>query len=828
MKKNIEHRNIYFEKFFLFLKKKIIFLNFFFKNFYFEKSSEKTFKKKSNHSSFIILHSSFQKSYLLFILHCALFIMHYPLFAQGDLKIGDWQLHQPYHSGKAVTQSDTHVFWSTGYSIAKLNKSDLTVEHVDKLSGLSGVDIAFLRYNKSLKALLVSYIDNNLDIVNENKNTVTLFDVKNNTAIAGDKKVYDVVFSGNMAYIAYGFGVVALDMQRAEFRFTLFTYQAVTSITLVGGNLYLATPAGIYFAPENGNINLADFKNWQKFSLNGISFNSTRVITTYNNQLYFNNGDSLSTIQNGQIKNLYKPAGLSVKSITAEGKSLTVLFANDPAYKILLYDVNGNYKDVSDRCAGHTNYAIQDAQGRLYVGDDYLYFRYRNDPNAGSCTWIEFVSPAGATASEFAVTDSAVWVASSATLGASPRDQGDGFYVFGNDKWRNYNQFTDNKMKNGFTIDDYTVKINPLNNKVYIGSLNSGLIEVTNNEITQQYNNTNSPIKSSADDPGRQRVSGLAVDKNNNLWVVNSLAANPLLVLKPDNKWVTLSSNIPHNIFQITIDSFGYKWCILGGSAGGMLLFDEGKSVEDISDDRYVTIDNSNLPSDLQGASINCITTDRSGSVWVGTSNGVSKFDCVDPFKNNCKGALVKSSLGGVGEYLLREKNVNTIAIDGANRKWFGTSNGIFVTSSDGTAEIMKFNTDNSPLLSNNVTAINFRNSTGEVFIGTDKGVMIYRGTATAGSERNTIEAYAYPNPVRPDYTGVIGIKGLARDADVKITDAQGNIVFETKALGGQAIWDGKDFSGRRVASGIYLALSTNTKDLDNLDTVVVKILFIK
>ena len=806
MKKKIEHKIIFLkfflEKFFLFFSKKII------------------FSEKNKNLNFPAAH----RLSLLFIFIASFQII---VYAQSDLKIGDWQLQQTYHSGKLVAQNDTHAFWSTGYSIAKMNKSDLTFERIDKLSGLSGVDISFLRYNKSLKSLLVSYSDNIIDIVSDNS-TVTLTDVKNNTTIAGDKNVYDVAFSGNTAYIAYGFGVVALDMLREEFRFTLFTYQAVTGITLSGGNLYIATPSGIYFASENSTANLADFKNWQRLNLNGKIFSdNTRLLTTFNNQLYFNTGDSISTLQYGTVKSLYKPVGFSVKSITAEGKNLVAVFSSDNSSKILLYDKNGVYKDVSDRCAGNTNYAVEDAQGRLFVGDNYLYFRFKTDQNASACQYTEFNSPQGATATDFAVNDSIVWVAS----GGLVRDQGDGFSSFSNGKWRNYNQFTDPKLQNSpFAIDDYVVKINPLNNKVYVGSSRAGLIEVVNNEISQKYNNTNSPITNSADDPGRQRVAGLAVDKNNNLWVVNSLSANPLLVLKPDGKWVTLSTNVPHNIFQISIDSFGYKWCIIGGAASSLLVYDDRNTIDDISDDRYAIIDNSSLPKDLQGSSINCTSTDKDRRVWIGTTNGVCVADCSEPFKGNCTGkiSLIVSSLGGVRENLLREKNVNTIGIDGANRKWFGTSNGIFVTSADGMTEIMKFTTGNSPLLSNNVTAINFRNSTGEVFIATDKGLMIYRGEATAGSDRNSIDAYAYPNPVRPDYTGIIAINGLARNADVKITDAQGNLIFETKALGGQAVWDGKDFSGRRVSTGVYLALATNTRNSDSPDTVVVKILVVK
>jgi ligand-binding sensor domain-containing protein len=281
-------------------------------------------------------------------------------------------------------------------------------------------------------------------------------------------------------------------------------------------------------------------------------------------------------------------------------------------------------------------------------------------------------------------------------------------------------------------------------------------------------------------------------------------------------------------VYQMVVDSSGFKWTVVKGSPSGMLVYDEGKNIDDLSDDRLTFLDNSTFPKELQNAGVNCLAVDLDGRIWVGTSSGVATFDCGnDPFRNTCQGRLIVSSLGGIGEYLLKDKNINAIAIDGANRKWFGTSTGIFVQSSDGRTEVAKFNTDNSPLLSNNITAIGIRQSTGEVFIGTDKGLMSYRTDAITGGTFNRDTVFAYPNPVRPDYTGPIAIKGLARDAQVKITDVNGSIVYETLALGGQAIWNGQDLSGRRVATGVYLVMIANTRNPELDNSIATKILFI-
>jgi hypothetical protein len=186
------------------------------------------------------------------------------------------------------------------------------------------------------------------------------------------------------------------------------------------------------------------------------------------------------------------------------------------------------------------------------------------------------------------------------------------------------------------------------------------------------------------------------------------------------------------------------------------------------------------------------------------------------------------SRLNGIDEYLLREKDVRAIAVDGANRKWFGTTGGIFVQSPSGSEAVAKYNTSNSPLLSNIITNLAINQLTGMVYIATDKGFMSLRAEATEGGVIHKTEATVFPNPVRPDYDGVIAINGLARDAYVKIADVNGTVVFETQALGGQAIWDGKGAEGQRVATGVYMVMSANYKNIEVGDAIVAKILIVK
>ena len=759
------------------------------------------------------------------------------LAAQNDLKIGEWRAHLPYRNGLSVTQSDNDVYWATGLSVLKMNKTDLTIEKLDKLNTLTDVGARLVRFNKATKTLLLGYENNNIDLIRTegSAKNLNLPDIKNNSAILGDKTIYDAIFVSDTAYLACGFGVSKLDMRRGEFIFTTFTKLKTYSVVVFEGKLWAATEGGIFNVRNDPKLNLADFQAWTKLDAASGFPNQykTKVLTVYDNKLYFDLNDSLAVLQNNRPLSIRYETGYQIQFLTSEGANMLIGFANKDPFangKALVFNKNNSFKPAGNSCVNRPLSAVEDATGRIYYADQFNGYRFINKATDANCNVVEYDSPYSRESSDIAVTDTSVWVAFGGLNGINPRDNGNGFASLTNGKWQNFNGLY-TQILNDSTIsrDFHTVEINKKTGKVYAGSVQNGLVELVGNKVNKIYNSSNSAIQNATADPFRRRVTGLAFDQSGNLWVSNNLANNPVIVLKADGKWVKMANVPASNLFQVIVDGSGIKWFIVSGSQSSILLYSEGKTIDDISDDRSILLDNSNLPRDLQSAAINCLTTDLNGEVWVGTSSGVCVFRCgSDPFKNNCVASLIVNSLGSINEYLLREKNVNVIAIDGANRKWFGTSSGLFVTSSDGKTELLKFNTENSPLPSNNITALGIRPN-GEVFVGTDKGLMSFRSDATEGSDYNDqTKILAFPNPVRPDYDGPIAIKGFARDADVKIADVNGNVVFETRALGGQAIWQGKDFNGNRVATGVYLVLATNTKNLDAPDAVVTKILFVK
>jgi Two component regulator propeller len=301
-----------------------------------------------------------------------------------------------------------------------------------------------------------------------------------------------------------------------------------------------------------------------------------------------------------------------------------------------------------------------------------------------------------------------------------------------------------------------------------------------------------------------QRPRQLKADAQGKYWIAdyrNGLLSNS------EGNYKSYSPNSLDTLYQTRRDSVitdldGNRWS-RGGGFGGIVVRNTKNQTVYIS----ANVGSGNLPSN----NVKTLALDRDGQIWVGTDRGVVVFDnpsAVFSGRNFDAYTPVFER-----RRLLGNETVTSIAIDGGNRKWMGTRNGIFLFNTDGTELVINFTEKNSPLPSNEISYITAEPNTGEVYIRTTKGMVSYRGTATeSGLKQDENAVKIFPNPVRPDFEGTIGIEGLVENAFVKITDVAGNLVYETRANGGTAVWNGRTLQGNRVETGVYLIFSANAK----------------
>lgn len=757
------------------------------------------------------------------------------LTAQNDLAIGQWQSHLPYRDAEFVTQSDDHIFFATEWSVLALDKTDFATEFFSKTNRLSNVGVETIKYNRAGATLIVVYEDGVVDLLTE-QGTSTLNQIKNFNNVIGDKTINHIfVENDSIIYLSASYGVSKLNIKREEFVYTTSTPIPVYSFTVWENQLYFATDEGVYTTPATNNFP-ENFFSWELLELDGLPLDySSRHVTVFDNKLFLEVNNTLAFIENGQLNTVFSEASRQLNYLSTEGSGLITGWSRGDFSrgKVLYFENATTFKQLPDDCVFNPLFAIEDSRqdGFIWFADQARGYKYVNTIDDNSCQEISFNSPYSHHVYDVAVTDEQVYVAAGGVNATfSPVFRVDGLFERVEGRWSEFNQFVTPELQGKPLWDFLDVAVHPTSGKVYTAAFVEGLLEKEGDVLTI-YDDSNSSLNNAVGDETRTRVSGLAFDSDNNLWVSNYLAERPLSVLTNEGNWQSFAlrggcSN-EAQLTQLVVDEFGYKWMVSVSTNIGLVVFDEGDP-QNPSDDRckIFTTANSALPTNK----VNTLTLDLEGDIWVGTSEGVAVFQFCDVFddNNNCDFFLPKTDqdANNLG-LLLKSEDVRAIAIDGANRKWFGTTSGIFVQSPDGTTQEARFTAENSPLFDNIITAIAIVPNSGEVYIGTTRGLISYRGQATAGRSINRKRAVVFPNPVRPDYEGPIAIKGLAENANVKITDVNGQLVYETRALGGQAIWDGRDYNGRRANTGVYLVFATSNNTL-NPDAIVAKFLFIR
>lgn len=390
-------------------------------------------------------------------------------------------------------------------------------------------------------------------------------------------------------------------------------------------------------------------------------------------------------------------------------------------------------------------------------------------------------------------------------------------------------------------IDINCLDVMPGNPQYVVAGGRTGIYEFNNGSLVRYHNKDNSPLRGAVD-RGNQLgneyvlISGMKFDSNGHLWVLNNQTEGvTLLEFDPvENKWtdhhnevLTNENGIGKHAFRsMIIDSRGLLWFVNHSWVEPAVFCCDMENDIVLKYDNFVNQDGTRYNVNW----ITCVCEDKEGNIWVGTDTGAFMIQKEEVGQSSVTFYQVKVPRNDgtdYADYLLNGVSISSIAIDGGNRKWFGSDNaGAFLISADNMQQLQNFNTSNSKLISNNVAYISINPSSGEVFFLSDKGLCSYMSNATEPSETmddNTV--YAYPNPVTPDYDGLITIVGLTYDADVKIIASNGALIAEGRSNGGMFTWDGRDRKGRRVASGIYMVV---TATADGNKGTVCKIAVIK
>lgn len=736
-----------------------------------------------------------------------------------------WRAHLAYGTMEQVVAMGQKVYAMSNGALFSVDKQSEEIEYYNRLTGLNGSVIDHIYYNPSLRSMLITYQDGQLDVMGNDGSIRNIPDLYLKS-ISGSKQVNDALMVGNKAYLAMDFGIMVLDMKRLEVQDTYYIGNDASEISVqyvatVGDSIYAVADYMLYSAGWQDN--LADFAQWHKRLIPNTK--KVQGMKAFGGSVCVLRDDTiLSSLQNGAWKDTYC---IPLRGLCQTGGRLYGL----PRNKYGIMEVREDY---------HLQMAIE--YGYVYgMAAD------------GDCYWLGtethgVVRIENGNVQEFHP-DGPI-----SNMSYRLRSFGDRLYVlpggrwaaqenrygmvmyYENGIWTNITNGELAGMANHAIYDVMNVAQDPNNKDHYfLTTYGTGLWEMQGKEVKKLYLASNSALEAviSAAPDLYTRTDGAVYDEQGNLWILNAGVEHSVHVVSPDGKWHSFGLYPNGKLMTLTtpgeimIDNRNpqWKWIPVCRAGAGLILLQDNGTPTDPSDDVvtfrgewYDQQGKQILPSEVRA-----LAQDRDGVVWVGTKDGVFHIPSSVDFasSNACERIVIPRNDGTqLGDYLLDNEQINCIAVDGANRKWIGTaSSGVFLldiqrpieTAGWDVETVAHFTTANSLLPSDNILSIAIQESTGEVFIGTSAGLVSYMSDAVE-PEDNFNGLYAYPNPVRPNYYGYITIKGLMADTEVRITDAQGNLVKVIQGNGGEAIWDATNTAGKRVASGVYTAVC-NTQD---------------
>lgn len=734
------------------------------------------------------------------------------------ISIGSWKSHLANRWVKIIVEADNRIYCSNGNGLFYYDKTDNSLGQLNKVDGLTDVNIAALAYSNETKTLIIAYQNANIDLVLDNT-IYNLPEIKNKL-IPADKRINNIFCQNNNAYLSTGFGVVVINLKKREILSTYIignngTYLGINDLTIDNDFIYAATNAGLYYAPAQSN-QLEDYHVWQIDTTIPVHVKQFNLIEKFGNRIFLNKPDA--GWQTDTI--LYKENNVWTQYIfrnneTRNFKANANHFVITNHYYVQLFDAQFNetiYYSKSNN---------KDTLFELYDGmtdkDEILWWADRNH-GLVRCDKLDFFDfkyfipngPATNNIFKLHVQDRVVWISPGAYDDGSMVyvDNKDPISQYNMEKWNYYDVLQADTMWNVVCI-----ATDPNDSAHYFvgGFILGRIAEYKSGKKIKEYNYKEYNV---------ERPTRMKYDEDGNLWV--SCMDNVVRIDRAGavtNYPVKLHYPQSIHVFSndINFDESGNIW-ILAPRENEFLVYSADNQVKHVSR-KY---QEGNLPDAVP----TCAVMDLKGELWIGTTKGIAViYNPENIFSGGDYDAQrITITLDGHAQYLLESEKVTAIAVDGANRKWIGTQNsGLYLFSEDGMDLIEHFTISNSPLFDNNITALGIDDITGEIYIGTASGLISYRSNATRAAEKFVEEeVFAFPNPVRENYSGTIAVKGLVEDTHIKITDIAGNMVFETKALGGQAVWDGKNLMGKRPASGVYLVWLTNK---DGSEKMVTKIL---
>lgn len=728
--------------------------------------------------------------------------------------IGEWTYYFSYHDATHCIPVGKTIYALYAGNLLIYDTEDSSVATPTKLNGLSEKNIVLMQDCQAAQKVVLVYSNGNIDLLHRDGTVENLPQYKNKYV---GTSLNDLNIVGNDAFLATSEGIVHINVKQAEFTgfYTLKT--PIYSATINGNMLYAATDAGVYRCDIS--VNPLDIATWSIY--NQLA---ARQLIVMGDHLYLNTAKKGVYLLNTQTAALQQVIKTVQTSYFADSQG--ILFYNNNSYTPIFAEANATVgKTVT--LATSTHALCRTTNGTLWAAQGFeglnAYKETEGELQAVT-TRIGGYGPKRDLCYFLRYAGERLLVAGGRL---DPYDHihypGTAMY-YENDEWTIFEEEGIAEHSGG-KYQDLTCIIQSPDDPTQhtLTSARVGLFHFKDGKYAGYHSLDNSPLLSAAaNSKNYVRTDGLQYDNEGNLWMINNQVDSVIVIRMKDGSWRKLyyaPIEMAPTLATTLFDRKGRFWvCSRRTEAhhpGGLMGIDYKGTIDNNDDDDYQyrshVTNQDGAAYKLEG--VQSLAEDHDGRLWMGTDYGLFVIDDPDEWFNDdfriTQVKVPRNDGTNLADYLLYGMPIISIAVDGANRKWIGTSgNGIYLVSASGEEILHHFTTDNSPLPSNNVTSIAIHPRTGEVMMGTDGGLVSYQSDATMPSESLSENAVKiFPNPVRPGYQGNITITGLTTDADIKIVTSGGQLVATGTSLGGMWQWDGRNFSGGFTGTGVYYVL---------------------
>lgn len=781
-----------------------------------------------------------------------------PLLAKAQLAVGEWKVYTTFANEitKMLDTPDKVYYLSEGCLFSYDKETDESYSY-SSANKLNDNNISSIYYNKNNKYLFVAYTSGNIDLLYDNGEIINMSDIKD-ASLTSSKNINDVAFYDNRIYVATAFGLVIYDDQKHQVIESGIYEKDIKSVEVVADHIVISHNWYLYSIDIENKIN--KFDNYKKL----INTQACDMQAIYDNKLmyiYHNNYDTyqLRVVDVDFSKDvpLYNTTAILMDGCKYiyENKENIILFNKTT---LAIFDESGNMTSVTlpSELQGKS-IAMWNGLNSIWAGDKQglgnydissetlIVLKDNFKPESSTVKSVDFLIP-GKSGKIYVLNTAASKIAN--VHDAFTQSQ---INSINKNKIENIvpTEFTkankNNPSGNNF-YDNYRLVEDPLDaESYYLGSYWDGVYKIKNGKQINKYDWTNSTIKMLG--TWSCNIPDLAFDKNNNLWVLNFVKAgfDALHFISAENlaketteitDWVSINLGdfIGDKDGKIMICNKSNMIFLTDGSYNSKLVaYDTKGTYDNPSDDEYLVWE-SFIDQDGKTFSpiyISSLCEDENGRIWIGTKYGVIEITNASNAMNTSmtinRIKVPRNDGTQLADYLLDNLQVTSISVDNSNRKWISTStSGVYLVSESGDEIIEHFTTENSQLPSNRVYSVLSDPNSNSVFIGTDLGLAEYSSTSSP-SQDDYSNVYAYPNPVRPEYTGWITIKGLMENSLVKIADAAGNVFYTTQSEGGMVTWDGCNTDGQRVKTGVYYVFASQGQEGEEKTGAVTKILVV-